>query len=119
MALLTTGSATGAGVTPPTPATITAWSTGDQIAASDIGSRGLLAIVVNTSGGSLDFRYEDPGYTPASNPAANGYATVTVPTGQTRWIYIGPNSVNQTTGAVKVGSSGAAVSTFNIQLARY
>lgn len=119
MALLTTGSATGTGATPPAPATITAWATGDQIAASDIGSRGVMAIVTNTSGGSLDFRYEDPGFTPAGSSAANGYIAVPVPTGQERWIFIGPNSVNQTTNAVKVGSSGAAVSTFNIKLARY
>lgn len=120
MALLTVGTAVSTGATPAAAATITAWSgTGDTINASDIGDRGVVAIVVNTSGGSLDFRVEDPGFTPASNTAANGYTTVTVPTAATRWVYIGPRNVNGTTNTVKVGSSGGAVSTFNVQIMRY
>lgn len=120
MALLTVGGVGGnTATTPPAPATISAWAAGDTISAGDIGERGVMAIVVNTSGGSLDFRVEDTGTTRASNPAANGYTTYTIPTANTRWIYIGPGNVNNTTQSVKVGSSGAAVGTFNVQLARY
>ena len=119
MALLTTNVATGPGITPVPPATITAWSgTGDTISANDIGDTGVTALVVNTSGGPLDFRVEDPNSTPAGNPAANGYTTVTVPTGQSKHVKITKNNVNQTTNTVKVGSSGTAVSTFNVQLVK-
>lgn len=119
MALLTVGVPTSPGITPPTPATISAWASADTIDASLVGDRGVMAIVVNTSGGSLDFRVEDPKTTPAGNTATNGYTTVPVPTGQTRWVFIGPSNVNGTTNSVKVGSSGAAVGTFTVQIVRY
>jgi hypothetical protein len=49
------------------PAQITAWPAGDTISLGDIGDRGVLAIVSNTSGGSLNWRVSDPGLTPASD----------------------------------------------------
>lgn len=119
MALLTVGVPTGPGTTPPAPATISAWASADTIDGSVIGERGVAAIVVNTSGGTLDFRVEDPGSTRAGNSAANGYTTRSVATGTTAWVFIGPANVNGTTNSVKVGSSGAAVGTFNVQILRY
>lgn len=118
MALLTVGTATAVGTTPTAPAQITAWASGDTVSQSDVGDRGVVAIVVNTSGGSLDFRVEDPGTTAAGNAAANGYTTVTVPNSGTRWVYIGPGNVNRTNGTVKVGASTTNAA-FTIQLARY
>ncbi len=119
MAVLTVVAATSTGATPTAPVQITAWSgTGDTINASDIGDRGVMAVVANASGGSLDFRVEDPGTTPAGNAAANGYATTTVPNGQTRWVYIGPNNVNRTNNNVKVGASTSNAS-FTVTVARY
>lgn len=118
MAALTVTAATSTGATPVAPAQITAWSTGDTISSSDIGARGVTAIVANASGGSLDFRVSDPGTTPAGNAAANAYTTVTVPNSATRWVYIGPANVDNSTGAVKVGASTTNAA-FTVQLARY
>jgi hypothetical protein len=115
MALLTTNVATGPGITPVAPAQITAWSTGDTISASDVGDTGLNALVANASGGSLDFRVEDPNTTQAGNSAANGYTTVTVPTGQSRLVFIGPGNVNRSNGTVKVGASTTNAA-FTVQL---
>lgn len=119
MALLTVTTAVSTGTTPPGPAQITAWSgTGDTIAAGDVGDRGVMAVVTNTSGGSLDFRVEDPGATPAGNTAANGYTTITVPNSATRDVFIGPKNVNPTTGTVKVGAS-ASNAAFTVVVRRY
>jgi hypothetical protein len=118
MALLTTVAATSTGATPTAPAQITVWASGDTINASDVGDRGVVAVVANTSGGSLDFRVEDPGFTPASNAAANGYTTVTVPNSATRWVYIGPRNVNGTTNTVKVGASTSNAA-FTVTVLRY
>lgn len=118
MALLTVVAATSTGATPTAAAQITAWSTGDTISASDIGSRGVVAIVANASGGSLDFRVEDPGTTPSGNAATNGYTTVTVANNVTKWVYIGPTNVNPTNSTVKVGASTTNAA-FTVQLARY
>jgi hypothetical protein len=120
VAALTVTAAIGPGATPAAPAQITAWSSGDTIAGSDIGARGVMAIVTNASGGSLDFRVGDPGVTDAGNPAANGYTAITVPNGATRWVYIGPANVDNSSGAgaVKVGAS-TTNSAFTVQLARY
>ncbi len=118
MALLTVVAATASGATPTAAAQITAWASGDTISSSDIGSRGVVAIVANASGGSLDFRVEDPGTTPSGNAAANGYTTVTVPNNTTRWAYTGPSNVNPTNSTVKVGASTTNAA-FTVQLARY
>ncbi len=118
MALLTVQTATGAGTTPAAPVQITAWPGGDTISGSDIGDRGLIAIVANASGGSLDFRVGDTGTTPAGNAAANGYSAVTVPTAASRWVYIGKNSVDPATGAAKIGASTTNAA-FTVQLVRY
>lgn len=119
MALLTVTPATSTGATPTAPAQITAYSgTGDTIAASDIGDRGLIAVVANASGGSLNFQVEDPGRTPAGNAAANGYSTVAVPNSATRTVFIGPSNVNPSTGTVKIGASTSNAA-FTVQLHRY
>jgi len=115
MAVLTTNVSTGVGMTPVAPAQITAWSTGDTINQADIGTDGVTAVVSNTSGGSLDFRVEDPNTTPAGNPAANGYTTVTVPNTQSRGVFIGPNNVNKANNNVKVGASTTNAA-FTVQL---
>jgi hypothetical protein len=106
VAALTVTAATAAGATPAAAVQITAWSgTGDTIAASDIGARGVVCIVTNSSGGSLDFRVNDSGSTPAGNAAANAYTTVTVPNGATRWVFVGVNNLDPTGASVKVGAS--------------
>lgn len=118
MAALTTNVATGPGITPVAPVQITAWSgTGDTISISDIGSTGVTAIVANASGGSLDFRVEDPGFTSAGNAAANGYTTVTVPTGQSRHVKISLANVNSTNQTAKVGASTSNAA-FTVQLVK-
>jgi hypothetical protein len=106
MAALTATIPVSTGVAPATPAQITAWSgTGDTLSESVIGDRGVVCIVTNSSGGSLDFRVSDPGRTPAGNAAANGYTTVTVANGATRWVYVGRGNVDPATGVAKIGAS--------------
>jgi len=106
MAVLTVNTAVATGTTVAAPAQITAWSgTGDTIASSEIGDRGVDALVTNTSGGSLDFRVEDPGATPVGNAAANGYTTITVANGVTKSVFISKDNVNRTNSTVKVGAS--------------
>jgi hypothetical protein len=118
VAALTITAATAAGVAPAAAAQISAWAgTPDTIDGSVIGTRGVMAVVSNTSGGSLDFRVGDPGVTPAGNPAANGYTIVTVPNTSTRWVYIGPNNVNSS-GVVQVGASTTNAA-FTVQIARF
>ena len=119
MAALTVNTATSVGITPAAAAQITAWSgTGDTVTANAIGDRGVIALVANASGGSLDFRVEDPGLTPAGNAAANGYTTVTVPNNQSRSVFIGKNNVNAANGTVKVGASTSNAA-FTVQIHRY
>jgi len=119
MAALTPVTAVGTGATPPSPAQITAWSgTGDTISSTVIGQRGVLCIVANGSGGSLDFRVSDPGATPAGNAAANGYTTITVPDSATRWVFVGPHNVDPDTGSAKVGASTSNAA-FTVAVARY
>lgn len=118
MAALTVTAATAAGATPAAAAQISAWSgTPDTIDGSLIGTRGVMCIVANTSGGSLDFRVGDPGVTPAGNAAANGYSITTVPNGATRWVYVGPNNVNSSSVA-QVGASTTNAG-FTVQVARF
>lgn len=118
MAALTTNVATSPGITPVAPAQITAWSgTGDTITNSDIGDTGVTAIVSNTSGGSLDFRVEDPLTTPAGNTPTNGYTTVTVPNTQSRHVKITRSNVNPTTQTVKVGASTSNAA-FTVQIVK-
>ena len=119
MAALTVTAATAAGATPAAAAQITAWSgTGDAIAASDIGAKGVVCIVANASGGSLDFRVNDSGSTDAGNAAANGYTTVTVPNNATRWVYVGIANLDTTGASVKVGASTSNAA-FTVQCIRY
>lgn len=119
MAALTVQTVTAAGITAAAPVQITAWTTGDTIAGSDVGDRGIWAEVANTSGGSLDFRVSDVGSTPAGNPAANGYTTVTVPNaGQGARVFIGKNNIDPATGNVKVGASTTNAN-FTVRLFRY
>ncbi len=119
MAALTVQTVTPAGITPAAGVQITAWSgTGDTISSSEIGERGIWAEVANSSGGSLDFRVSDLGTTPAGNAAANGYTTVTVPTAQSRKVFIGKNNVDPTTGVVKVGASTSNAA-FTVACFRY
>lgn len=118
MAALTTNVATGPGITPAAPAQITAWSgTGDTVSATDLGDTGVTAIVANASGGSLDFRVEDPNLTPAGNGATNGYTTVTVPTAQSRHVKITRANLNSTNQTVKVGASTSNAA-FTVQIVK-
>jgi hypothetical protein len=118
MAALTITAATLAGATPAAAAQISAWaSTPDTIDGSIIGTRGVVAIVTNSSGGSLDFRVGDPGVTPAGNAVAVGYSAVTVPNSATRWVFIGPANVNSSSVA-QVGASTTNAA-FTVQLVRY
>ncbi len=105
MAALSVQRPTSTGTTPSAPAQISAWASADTISGSEVGERGLIAIVANGSGGSLDFRVSDPGTTPAGNAPANGYTTITVPNAAARDVFIGKNNVNPATGQVTVGAS--------------
>lgn len=118
MAALSAQTVTAAGITPAAPVQISAWSGPDTISSTVIGSRGVVAIVANGSGGSLDFRVGDPGRTPAGNAVATGYAAVTVPDGATREVYIGPSNVDPATGAAQVGASTTNAA-FTVRLHRY
>lgn len=119
MATLTVNTVTQAGIAPAAGVQITAWSgTGDSILASDVGERGVWVEVSNSSGGSLDFRIGDPGFTPAGNAAANGYQSYTLTTGTSRKIFVGKANVDPSTGAVKVGASTSNAS-FTVAAYRY
>lgn len=119
MAALTPQTITAAGVAIAAPVQITAWSgTGDTIAASEVGERGVVALVANASGGSLDFRVSDAGTTPAGNTATNGYTTVTVANSTSQQVFIGKNNVDPATGQVKVGASTSNAA-FTVRVFRY
>lgn len=105
MTALTVQAVTAAGVTPAAPTQLAAWPTGDTIPSSQLGPRGAIVEVANASGGSLDLRVGDVGVTPANNPAANGYATITVPTGSSRRVLVTSANVDPATDAVKIGAS--------------
>lgn len=117
MAALTAQTVTAAGITPSAPTQISAWSGPDTISSTEIGDRGLWAEVTNNSGGSLDFRVQDPGRTPAGNTATNGYTTVTVANTVTKLVFIGKNNVD-TDGLCDVGASTTNAS-FTVRLFRY
>lgn len=118
MAARTPNSVVSTGTTPTAAAQLSAWASADTISESIIGSRGVVAIIANSSGGSLDCRVGDPGLTPAGNAAANAYTTITVADGATKWIYIGPTNVDKTLGYAKVGASVTNAG-FTIQLLQY
>ncbi|MFV2094823.1 hypothetical protein ACFHW1_04940 [Micromonospora sp. LOL_014] len=118
MAALTAQTVTAAGAEQTAAVQISAWSSPDTIASSVIGSRGVVAIVANSSGGPLEFRVQDPGRTPAGNPAADGYTTVTVPDGETHVAFIGPNNVDPADGLCDVGADTTNAG-FVVQLLRY
>jgi len=119
VAALTVQTVTGPGAEKAAAVQITAWSgTGDTISSSSIGERGVIAEVTNGSGGSLDFRVNDSGTTPAGNTAANAYTTVTVPDGETWLVFIGKHNVNPSTGSVKVGASTSNAA-FTVRCIRY
>ena len=85
--------------------------------AAVVGARGVVAEVTNSSGGSLDFRVQDPGTTPAGNAAANGYTTITVANGATAMVYIGPNNVDDDS-LCDIGASTTNAG-FTMRLYRY
>ncbi|MEV4197015.1 hypothetical protein [Micromonospora globbae] len=118
MALLNVQTVTAAGITPAAPVQLTAWPAGDTISGSDIGDRGVWVEVSNGSAGSLDLRVSDPGFTPAGNPAANGYTSVPVPAGQSRKVYIGRHNVDPATQVAKIGASASNAS-FTVAAFRY
>jgi hypothetical protein len=119
MASLTVPTATSTGSNATTSAQITAWPAGDTIDLGQIGDRGVLALVSNTSGGSLDLRVSDPYTTPAGNPAANTYTTITVANGtSTLPVVITKNNVDPSTGAAKIGASTTNAA-FTVRLIRY
>jgi len=118
MAALTVQTITAAGIVPAAPTQISAWGTPDTISSGDIGDRGVIAEIINGTAGSLDFRVEDPGTTPAGNAAANGYTTHTVAAGAARRVFIGRHNVDLVAGTVSVGAS-ASDAAFTIRLFRY
>lgn len=105
MTLLNVAAVTAAGTTAAAPTQLAAWASADTISGSDIGDRGVIVEVNNTSGGSLDLRVGDPGSTPAGNPAANAYRTITVPTGTKTRALVTQANVNPSTGVAQVGAS--------------
>jgi hypothetical protein len=99
-------------------AQITAWPAGDTISLGDIGERGVLAIITNTSGGALEFRISDPGTTPAGNPVALAYEATSVANNATLFEVITKHHVDPATGVAKIGASTTNAA-FTVRLVRY
>lgn len=118
MAQLTVQTPTAVGIEPTTGTQLAAWSDPDTISSSEIGERGVIVLADNATAGSLDLRVGDPGTTPAGNSAANGYATVTVPAGEQRWVFVGKHNVDTSTGFAEVGASSTDAA-FTVQVLRY
>lgn len=105
MALLAVATITAAGTTAAAPTQLAAWASPDTIDSGALGDRGAIVEVSNTSGGSLDLRVSDVGTTPAGNPAANGYRTITVANGAKARALVNQSNVNPATGVAQVGAS--------------
>jgi hypothetical protein len=107
MALITVGSVPGQ-----TKVTVagTAVSASDTVAASDIGTSGVLLNVINGGGGSINVTISDPGTTTVGN--AGTTTPQAVANGTDGWFRILPGHVNPATGVATVAYSGTTTVTY-------
>lgn len=111
MAARTVNTVTAAGVA----RNLTAVAASDTIAASEIGSRGVIYEITNGSGSSINVTVSDPGFSPAGNA---GTALVNaVANGATERMFIGPNNVDPSTGVATITHS--ATSSVTAEAYRY
>ena len=85
-------------------------SSSDTIAASDIGTNGVLLQVTNGSGGSINVTISDPGTTTVGN--AGSTTPQAVANGTTGLFRILPGHVNPATGVATVAYSGTTTVTY-------
>lgn len=114
MALLIVRTVTSTGST---PAPVTC-ANGDTISGSDIGARGVILRVANTSGSAITVAVSDPGATAASNPGTVTPITVPATTG-VREIYVGPANVNPATGVATLTYTGTLSASTVHEATRY
>lgn len=82
----------------------------DTIAASDIGTSGVLLQVINGGGGSINVTISDPGTTTVGN--AGTTSAQAVANGTDGWFRILPGHVNPATGLATVAYSGTTSVTY-------
>lgn len=107
MALITVSSVPGQSKVTITPAAVAA---SDTIAASDIGTSGVLLNVINGGGGSINVTISDPGTTTVGN--AGTTTAQAVANGTNGWFRILPGHVNPSTGLATVTYSGTTSVTY-------
>jgi hypothetical protein len=88
----------------------TAVSASDTVAASDIGTSGVLLNVINGSGGSINVTISDPGTTNVGNAGTTSAQAVANATDG--WFRILPGHVNPATGVATVTYSGTTTVTY-------
>jgi hypothetical protein len=91
---------------------------GDTISGTDIGSRGLIVRVANTTGSSITVAVSDPGSTDAGNPGTVTPITVPATTG-IREVWVGPGNVNPSTGLATLTYTGALTASTVHEAIRY
>jgi hypothetical protein len=107
MALITVTSVPGQTKVAPTAQAVTA---SDTVAASDIGTNGVLLNVINGGGGSINVTISDPGTTTVGN--AGTTTAQAVANGTNGWFRILPGHVNPTTNVATVSYSGTTSVTY-------
>jgi hypothetical protein len=91
---------------------------GDTISGTDIGSRGLIVRVSNTSGSSITVAVSDPGTTDAGNSPTIPTVTVPATTG-VREVWVGPANVNPSTGVATLTYVGTLSASTTHEAIRY
>lgn len=109
MALMTAASVPG---NAPVQQSQTAVSASDTISSSDVGERGALLQVFNSSGGSLTVTILDPGVTSAGNPGTVTGAAQ--PNASNRFFRIQPRHVDPATGVATVTFSATTSVTYKL-----
>lgn len=85
-------------------------SASDTVAASDIGTTGVLVNVINGGGGSINVTISDPGTTTVGN--AGTTTPQAVANGTDGWFRILPGHVNASTGVATITYSGTTSVTY-------
>lgn len=110
MALYTIQAVVGTGTTP----SVITPTASDTISTNDIGQRGVVLRIV-TTGTATNVAVLDPGLTPASN--AGTVVPLACPATGVRYLFVGPNSVNQTSGVATLTFS--SVTGASVEATRY
>jgi hypothetical protein len=87
-------------------------SSSDTIAAADLGTLGAYLLVTNGSGGSINVTVSDSSVTPAGNAAST--SAVAVANSTTKGVFVGPKTVNPSTGVTTVTFSGTSSVTYQL-----